>query len=70
MNWFRSDVGELGPHSMLIPKIVGEDYVADNSLGCATDGRKERKIGRNLRHSVRLNWIVSEDKLLIFGVAC
>ena len=44
----RPDIGKTGTHSMFIPKIVGEDYVADNSLGCATDGRKESKIGRNL----------------------
>ena len=41
MNRFRPDVGELGPHTMLIPKIVSEDYVADNWLGCGPmDGKK------------------------------
>jgi hypothetical protein len=45
---FSSDVVELGWHSMLIPKIIGEDYVADNWFWCATDGREDREFDRYL----------------------
>ena len=45
MNRFRSDVGELGSHAMLIPIIVGEDHVADNWFGCAANGWEESEIG-------------------------
>jgi len=48
VNRFRSDVGELGSHAMLIPIIVGEDHVADNWLGCAAYGWEESEIGRDL----------------------
>ena len=47
MNRFRPNVGELGPHTMLIPKIVSEDYVADNWLGCAANGWEESEIDRD-----------------------
>ena len=62
--------GELGGHSILITKIIGEDYVAGNWFGCATNGRKESEIGRDLRHFTGVNWVVTSKSLsLIIGMA-
>ncbi len=55
---------------MLILKIVGEDYVADDWFGCSTDGRKESKNDFNLYRLVCRNWEVSinENISFIFGI--
>jgi len=45
---FSSDVIEFGGHSILILKIIGEDYVADDWFGCATEGREDREFDRYL----------------------
>jgi hypothetical protein len=49
----RPEVGKLCPHSMLNPKVVGEDYVDDHRFECAMDGREGSKVHRNLPCLIR-----------------